>query len=233
MSYCVFAYNFPHRKTQDFLLRLFIANIPVACVLASNPVKLDVPASTVRTKVRHSAFLNPHEICERFDIPYEVVDHNSSECVDALYRHKPQFGLVAGARILKPRIIDAMPGPIINFHPGKIPDSRGLDAMLWSIYNNVQQTITAHCIDRRVDAGRIIKSYPIPLYKEDTLFDISERLYEGQLEILIEVLRKVPELVIDELPLVPSGKCNKKMPPDLEEKVVQELFGPYLSRWST
>ena len=41
-SVVVLAYNFPHRKTQDFLFRLFAEGVSVGHVLAADPVKLKV-----------------------------------------------------------------------------------------------------------------------------------------------------------------------------------------------
>ena len=46
---------------------------------------------------------------------------------------------------------------IINFHPGLIPEARGLDTPQWCIYDGIPLGVTSHFIDSKVDAGRIIE----------------------------------------------------------------------------
>ena len=61
--------------------------------------------------------------------------------------------MIAGARILKRPVIDRFSIGIINFHPGLIPEARGLDALLWSIRGDLPLGVTSHLIDERVDAS--------------------------------------------------------------------------------
>ncbi len=101
-----------------------------------------------------------------------------------------ELGLIAGARILKPRVIEAFPLGIINFHPGLIPQTRGLDAMMWSVHNGIPQAVTAHVIDSRVDAGSILFAEEMPIWSDDTPFDFQERLYEMQLDMIPEAIER-------------------------------------------
>ena len=118
MNIAIFAYNFPHKKTQDFLFRLLVENIDIKCVLANDLVELNLPKSILREKPKHTDLVYPQKICDRFNIPYYNVMHNSKECEELLNRHDIDLGIIAGARILKQNIIQSVNIGIINFHPG-------------------------------------------------------------------------------------------------------------------
>ncbi len=186
----VFAYNFPHRKTQDFLFRLRADGFEISDVLAADPVKLNIPPSTVRTKLRHRPALHPEKVSEMIGARYHVVPHRGAELIALLDEIRPEIGVIAGARILKPDVIGKFSAGVINFHPGMIPEARGLDAMLWSIRNDIPLGVTSHLIDRRVDAGRILERRRIELFADDSVFDLSERLYEIQLDMLSEAIAR-------------------------------------------
>ena len=217
----VFAYNFPHKKTQDVLLYLFVQGYKVGWIFAANPVELNIPPHTVRTKIRHIALLHPRQIAERIGANYIVAPHNSREVESVLQQIKPELGIIAGARILKKPIISQFSIGIINLHPGLIPEARGLDAMLWSIYRDLPLGVTAHLIDERIDAGRVLVKETIPVYEDDTLLDLSERLYEKQLELLVPAIEAAYKgnwsMVDTRIPY------NRKMPAELEREVLRKL----------
>lgn len=224
----VFVYNFPHRKSQDFLFRLWVSGVPIDHVLAANPVQLNIPNNSIRTKVRHTGFIHPKEVAERAGACFHVVPHRGQEIVKLLRQIRPDLGLIGGARILENDVIEQFSSGVINFHPGLIPEARGLDAMLWSIYEDVPLGVTSHMIDGRVDAGRVVERREIQIHTDDTLMDLSERLYEVQLEMLlpaIDRVRKSKFLGIDP----EERKCNRKMPEAIERRVVS-LVGDYVIR---
>lgn len=49
----VSAYNSPRRKSEDLLFTVHMASREVSAVIAPDPVELNIPSSTVRTKPRH------------------------------------------------------------------------------------------------------------------------------------------------------------------------------------
>lgn len=231
----VFAYNFRHKKTQDVLVHLFLHGYDVDLVLAADPVELDIPSSTVRTKIRHRALVHPEEISRRIGAEYRVVPHDSDEAIDLLNRMEPDLGVIGGARILDREIIDSFRLGIINLHPGLIPESRGLDAMLWSVLNDVPQGVTAHLIDEHVDAGEILVRREIPIYEDDKDRDLQERLYEVELELLpeaIEVAREDDGSGELTRSVDPTTPYNRKMPGELEREVMAKL-PDYVRRHAT
>ena len=223
----VFAYNFPHKKTQDFLLRLVLLDWSPRIVLLADPVKLQIPPPAIRVKPRHTGLVHPREVCERFQIPYMVVDHNGPECIEVLRSYKPDIGVVAGARILCREVIRCFSTGIVNFHPGLIPEVRGLDALQWAIYHDLSIVVTSHLIDHRVDAGCIIERMIIDEFPDDTLIDLSLRLYERQVAMLSTTLVKVATTDKSELEVVSGGDYRRpfcrELVPELHKRLEKRL----------
>jgi len=222
----VFCYNFPHKKTQDILLKLFLEEIKINCIFAAESIKLNIPPSTIHTKIKHFAVVHPKQIANRLGIKYYILPHDSIGVEELIKNNNIDLGIITGARLLKPCIISKFSKGIINFHPGLIPESRGLDAMLWSIYKKIPLGVTAHLIDERIDAGRILIKEKIPIYKNDTLLDLSERLYEKQLDILFPAIEKALNdrwTCID----IAKSSYNKKMPENIE-KQLPHILDEYL-----
>lgn len=223
MRVAVFAYNFPHRKTQDFLFRLFLEKADVALILAADPVELGIPPASVRMKVRGGGGLvHPRMIAERMGWRYEVVEHNSARTVELLRDVRIEAAVISGARILKPHVIEAVPRGIINFHPGILPEGRGLDAMQWAIYEDRPIGVTAHLIDGRVDAGLVLLKRELPIMEDDTLFDLSQRLMDVQSDMLPDALARLAQGITG-LESVARGNLHRKMPPELEVQIAERL----------
>lgn len=217
----VFAYNFPHKKTQDFLFALKVLGVDVRLVLAADPVNLKISPPSVRTKIRHIGLFHPKEIADAFGFPYMVIRHNSTEVPFLIREAKAGLGVIAGARILKPHVINAFPFGVVNFHPGLIPEARGLDAVLWSILERIPLGVTAHLIDENIDAGTLLLKRRVPLYCDDTILDLTERVYETQLDMLGEALSLAAQG--KGKPLRDLGRYHSKMPPDLEKRALATL----------
>lgn len=221
----VFAYNWPHKKTQDILLRLWVEEVDVACVVAMDPVPLNIPPSSKRVKPQHVDLVHPRRVAERMSVPYHEVQHNTSECAEILRDAGVNLGVIAGARILKGPVLDAPTRGILNLHPGLIPEVRGLDALKWAIYEDQPLGVTAHLIDERVDAGRIVLRREIELRPDDTWIDLSLRLYETELNVLPDAIRVLQEGGDEELEVVGRSKKHSKMPEELEAELDEKLSG--------
>ena len=218
----VFAYNFIHRKTQDFIVRLFAEGIPIRSIVAADPVKLNIPASVNRTKIRHTGSVHPSKLARAMRIEYVVMPHTGEKIVNYLDTLKPEIGIISGARILKSPVISKFSKGVINFHPGLIPEARGLDALLWGIHENIPLGVTSHLIDHRVDAGHVLERRKIELYLDDTIYDLSERLYEVQLDMIINAVTLADEGRFIKTDYSKS-KFNRKMPACQEKETINKL----------
>lgn len=227
----LFTYNFPHRKTEEVVSRLFWEGVPIACMIAADYVQLNIPAPSVRTHIRHRDAVHPRELARRLNVPYYAAPHNSPETIRILKDHRIELGLIAGARILKSDIIEACGKGIVNLHPGLIPEARGLDTLLWSIRNDIPLGVTAHLIDSRVDAGQLLLKRTIKIYRDDTLFDLAERLNETQIDMLkasIEAAFRQQTIPCD----FTGTSYYRKMPAELVKKALSKL-PRYIERHAT
>ena len=217
----VFAYNFPHKKTQDFLTHLFMHGYEGEAVIAADPVKLTIPPSSIRSQIRHGAIIHPRDVSRRIGANYYVTKHNSEETCDIVRSSGIDLGIIAGARILNRSVIDAFKVGVINLHPGLIPEARGLDAMLWSIYNDLPLGVTTHLIDDKIDAGKIIQKEVIKIFSDDSIFDLSARLYEKQFDMLVPTIQAA--ILGEGRNVVPITRYNRKMPAKLERATLEKL----------
>jgi folate-dependent phosphoribosylglycinamide formyltransferase PurN len=85
-----------------------------------------------------------------------------------------------------------------------------------------------HLIDERVDAATVLLRRQIPVYQDDTLQDLSERLYETQLEVLTPA---IGEALRGGVPVDPDTPYNRKRPTSME-KAVGAKVGEYVRRYS-
>ncbi len=219
----VFAYEFEHKKTHDFLTQLFLNRISVAVVIAAPFEDLGLPPAKTRVSPRHFGMASAKTISERFDWPFHVAKHNSAECSELLRRYNVNLGLISGARILKEPILSIPELGILNFHPGLLPDVRGLDTVQWAIFHNKPFGVTAHLIDEKIDRGRILVREEIPLYPDDSLTDISLRLHETQVALISPTLQLIADRPHEKWPKTEEGMLFRKMPAELE-RLLPELL---------
>jgi phosphoribosylglycinamide formyltransferase-1 len=223
LKYVLFAYDFPHTKTKDFILLMKKLGYDISCIIAAPKVQLNLPESKIRTSVKSSEYFHPKCISKMLDIPYYVAPHNSNKSLKLLKKQGADVGVIGGARIISEKIIDTFSYGVINFHPGIIPENRGLDNLKWAIHLDIQQGVTAHFIDKRVDAGRIILKNQVPIYLDDTLFDTQQRLYETQLKLAKPTFDKIIGKKIEDFPLVRGGEVRSMMPNELEKDILKKF----------
>ncbi len=186
----IFAYDFPHRKTEEFIIFCHLNNIKISAVIGTSWKKLNVSSPKFKTKISIKPIYQPHFLCEKLKIKYHRVDHNSDECFEILKKLKPEIGLIAGARIINSRIIKLFKKGIINFHPGDIPKIRGLNSSLRAIKFNHPQVVTAHLIDEKIDSGIILFKKKLDLSSSDSIFEINEKLYKSQISMITQAIDK-------------------------------------------
>jgi phosphoribosylglycinamide formyltransferase-1 len=229
MKLIVFAYNFLHRKTQDFLVRLFLEGYNDVLVLGADPVKLDIAPPAIRIKPRYGNLLHPRTIAKSCGFGYDVVNHQSEECIELINSYSPDVGIIAGARILRPDVINCFPLGVVNFHPAILPGGRGLDALQWAIAENRPIGVTAHLIDAKIDSGRLVLAEEIELFSDDSLVEISMRLSDKQVELLPKSLSLIHKGV--RFPEILPSPLHRKMPAN-EEVKIPDLLQQRLKRQS-
>lgn len=227
----VFAYAFPHKKTQDGLFRMLAAGQVPSLVVAAPWRKLNFPAAEVRTALRGHAYVTAEQICRSFGIPYVELDHDSQELLNLLRSSRPEHGLVLGARVLREQIVEAFQVGILNLHPGLLPENRGLDTVKWAVVKGVPQGVTAHVIDSRVDRGTLLFTKETPVFSDDNLLEVTLRVQDTELSMLNEALERLHAADWVNGPELGVGEYHRAMTPTEEAQALSQLPG-YLERFA-
>lgn len=183
----VFAYAFAHRKTQDFLVELAAAGFRDVTVIGA-PWKPLPHADSNRyfpTMLRSAPALATPDICQALGFEFHECEHDDVDAISEL-QEKTEFrlGIVSGARIIKRAVIALFEEGILNIHPGKLPETAGLDLFFYTIVKNAPMGVTAHYIDPRVDAGEELFFEETPLGPDDTIEAVQHNNYQSQIRAL-------------------------------------------------
>lgn len=214
----VFAYAFPHRKSQDFLCELALAGFGNVLVLAAPWKKLsNGPSESFFPNGLSNA--KPHDtarICKTLGYDFIEIEHGD---VDGIRTATEAIGIslaiIAGARILKSPVINLFREGVLNIHPGKIPETSGLDSFFYTIKHQCSMGATAHYIDGRVDAGDLLFFEETQVSAEDSPETVQHNNYQSQ----IRALRRFIELRDgNQLAPTPADRPRKNEPMTAEEK---------------
>ena len=226
MKIGVFAYNFPHWKTQAGIQNLCISGNKPDIVLAADPVDLKFYKSKIRIAPKDIFLWHPKRLCEYYGIEYRVVKHSSEETSKIIKQRSLSIGVILGARILKPMAFENFELGVINMHPGILPENRGLDNIKWAIINNIPQGVTTHIVDEKIDRGLKILQEEINIYPDDSLVDIQVRLQNLEQKLMIESISHVKEHGVQKLESLSKGTYYKSIPPEYEEGLL-DIFPSY------
>ena len=173
-------YDCPHRKTSDILFELIVNGYNINRVYAAPLIDLGLKPDIVKMSANACYNIHTAEICAKFKIPYIVKPHADIE--------GGNLGIIGGARTLPDHVIQKYSIGIINLHPGLLPNNRGLDNIKWALYHDMPQGLTVHFIDKYVDRGQIILKKKVPVYDDDKIYHIHQRLVSMQPKVLIDAL---------------------------------------------
>lgn len=197
----LFSYDFPHFKTQQILTRLFAEGYQISYVIAAPWQKLLRPESPLRDAPSYTGMTHTRILCERFGVEYVVAPHSSEDAQKFISKHPVDFGIIAGAQIIRPEIIRLFSrGGIINTHEAMLPWIRGLDTLKWSVLRNLPMANSIHFIDESIDQGRLIYQERIELKPDDTMIDVSLRFMLAKPGAVVQALQKLEKVQKSELP---------------------------------
>jgi phosphoribosylglycinamide formyltransferase-1 len=156
-----------------------------------------VPAE-IRVVICNRANAKALERAERHQLAAELVDHKAFPSREAFDEHivgilrdrGVELVCLAGFdRLLSPVFIRAFPERILNIHPALLPSFPGLHAQRQALEYGVRIAgCTVHIVDEQTDHGPIIIQAAVPVYSDDTVESVTER-------ILAEEHRIYPEAV--------------------------------------
>lgn len=161
----------------------------------ASPLAEDGRASQLRELEQVEGFRpapSAEALCAAHGIAYETVSHHNDERTQQLLEDCDiQLAVLGDTRILKPRIIEAVPHGIVNVHPGLLPDVRGNNPYIWAVVHNLPQGVTAHLINAGVDRGPILAAWPADIPEGAGLAHLVHLLNELCADIVVEALSQV------------------------------------------
>lgn len=99
--------------------------------------------------------------------------------IDLIRRHGGDTIALAGfMRIIKPGLLRAFPGRVVNIHPALLPKFPGLHAGQQALDAGETETgCTVHFVDEGIDTGPVIEQRKIAILPDDTLETMMTRLH--------------------------------------------------------
>ena len=185
----IFGYAFPHKKTCDFLSLMVDMGFEDLHVIGAPKILLKGNQES-KLNEDYSSKFDVKKRCSLLNISFTECMHDNVKEINEIRRSiGAEIAIISGARILKAKIIRLFSEGVVNFHPGKIPETSGLDSFYYTIKNQIPMGVTAHLIDYRVDAGNFIFFETLRICKDDTFSSLKESLYEIQLIALKRYLK--------------------------------------------
>jgi len=108
--------------------------------------------------------------------------------LDILRQYEVELVCLAGyMRMVGQVILNAFPNRIMNIHPSLLPSFPGLHGQAQALEYGVKYSgCTLHFVDEGMDTGPIILQAVVPVYDEDTVESLSERILEQEHRIYPE-----------------------------------------------
>jgi methionyl-tRNA formyltransferase len=230
MKICVFAYEFPHFKTEYGIKAMLAAGFEISAVIAQEYKSLSVPRSKANLAPPLPVFGDLRQLCALNNIPLLIADHDSPMAHEMALAHELTLGVILGARILKAPTIDLFEEGVLNIHPGLIPENRGLDNFKWSLLRRIQVANTAHLIDSKIDLGRVLKISKTPVMSDDTLASFYYRHFFSEFKLLVSTLTDLRQGSLGAQPVRGTGTYFSAVPLELDTQI-EASFLDYKSRF--
>jgi len=209
----IITYDTPHRKTQDLVANLMLSGyselhlIVIPWVERTNfqPIFKHRPSKCLNITIE--------ELSDRLKISYSKIEVKNLNkfFTEKVFNHI----MIAGAGLLPVEL--AVNHKIINSHPGYLPNVKGLDAFKWAIYQGQPIGVTTHYISDKADEGELIEKRIIPVYFEDSFHNVSYRIYETEIEMLVNSIKLIDNNQVEYESLTDNRYvANKRMPHNYE-----------------
>lgn len=130
------------------------------------------------------------KLAEENDIRVFTPDKFDHAAVNELENQKPDIIIVAAYGKILPKEILEIPGfGCINIHPSLLPKYRGPSPIQNAILNGETETgTTIMLMNEKIDAGDILVQEKTTIGKDETAFDLSERLAEISSDLLLKTV---------------------------------------------
>ncbi len=169
-----------------------------AIIDAVDQGKLDVHIAVVVCDVSEAHALRR---AARHHIPSQVIpvrsgerrDDYSARVVAAIAPYAVTLICLAGfMRLLGRPLLEAYPDRIINIHPALLPAYPGVNAITRAFADRIAETgCTVHYVDSGVDTGPVIAQSRVPIFPDDTVATLTERIHAAEHRLYPATIQKV------------------------------------------
>ena len=126
---------------------------------------------------------------DKWGIPHCYVHYkNEDKMIELFDEYNVDLIILAGyMRVLKKP--NEFSCPIINVHPSLLPKYKGLHAVEQAMESGDKMTgCTVHYVNEELDGGEIIKQAEVPIFENDTVEELTQRIQREEYRILPEVI---------------------------------------------
>ncbi len=128
-------------------------------------------------------FLNPKLFSSREEYDLKLAEEIEKRDIDLIC-------LAGWMRILTPPFVQNFRNRIMNIHPALLPSFPGLEAQRQALEYGVRYSgCTVHFVNEEVDAGPIILQAVVPVFQNDTVETLSERILKEEHRIYPEAVK--------------------------------------------
>jgi phosphoribosylglycinamide formyltransferase-1 len=141
----------------------------------------------------------------RFGVPATFLDpapfktklegEGEQRYIAAITACQPDLVVLAGfMRVLKPALLGAFSGRIINLHPSLLPSFPGLDGIGQAFRRGVKITgCTVHHVTLEIDGGPIIDQSAVRIEASDTLDSLAAKVHAAEHALLPAVIARLSQ----------------------------------------
>lgn len=111
--------------------------------------------------------------------------------INAIDQHQPDLVVLAGfMRILTPAFVKHYEGRLLNIHPSLLPKYQGLNTHQRALEaGDTVHGCSVHFVTDQLDGGPVILQAKVPVFPEDDIDTIAERVHEQEHQIYPLVVR--------------------------------------------
>lgn len=162
-------------------------NARIACVIS------DVKESYILERARRFAHPAFYVDCSPFKTKLD--GEAERHTIELIKQHGGNFVALAGfMRIVKPGLLNAFAGRVVNIHPSLLPAFPGLAAGRQALEAGVEETgCTVHFVDDGIDTGPIICQRKVPVLPGDDIGKLMSRIHAQEHIAYPEALRRITE----------------------------------------
>ncbi len=121
-----------------------------------------------------------------------------ADLAQVVAEHKPDWVVLAGwMHILSAAFVQRFPYRVLNLHPalpGKFPGAHAIEEAFAAFQRGeIKQTgCMVHLVpDEAVDAGPVIGTAEVPIYRSDTLEMLANRMHQAEYKLLVQSLLRL------------------------------------------